>query len=183
MTKKEELIVLLKEIKEKQILENLEVRKIISRNLIEEGVGFDNNHTCYHSYDNINDIIVGLFISANNFGIYYNNEYIGIISAYYQYYKDLSRLEFAICIKEEYRNIGIGKYCYDMLIDQYFKSDSIKSIHLTIREDNKGSRLLAEKCGFKLYPGYKVNKIFKDEDGNKYPQVQYLLKKKDYQMR
>lgn len=180
MEKKEELVVLLNELKKKELFENLELRKIISIGQIEEAVNFDTEHTCFHSYDNIKDIITGLFISAVNFGIFYKDEYIGMISSYYQYYKDLGRLEFCICLKDEYRNLGIGKFCYDILIRESFKNDHIKSIHLSIKEDNIGSRLLAEKCGFKLYPGYKVNNVFKDEQGNCYPQVQYLLKKKDY---
>lgn len=180
MEKKEELVVLLNKIKKQELLKNLELRKINSIGLIEEAVNFDIDNTCFHSYDNIKDIVTGLFISAVNFGIFYKDEYIGLVSSYYQYYKDLGRLEFCICIKKEYRNLGIGKFCYDILIRESFKNDNIKSIHLSIREDNKGSRSLAESCGFELYPGYKVNDVFKDEQGNCYPQVQYLLKKKDY---
>lgn len=180
MKKKEELIFLLKELKKKELLENLELRQIFSRSLIEQGVLFDNDHTCYHSYENINDVIIGLFISATNYGIYYKDEYIGIISSFYQYYKDLGKIEFAICLKKEYRNLGIGKYCYDVLINEQFKNESIKSIHLTIRDDNIESRNLAKKSGFKLYPGYKSNAMFCDQLGNVYPQVQYLLTKKEY---
>ena len=39
---------------------------------------------------------------------------------------------------------------------------------------------LCFKFGFKEYPGYKDSKYFIDLDGNKIPQVQYLLKRKDY---
>jgi len=111
---------------------------------------------------------------------FYKDEYIGIISAFYHHYKDLSRLELSISIKKEYRNSGIGKLCYDYIIGGYFEEENIKSIHLSIREDNIKSRMLAEKCGFKLYKGYECDKNFTDLEGNKIPQVQYLLKKKDY---
>jgi RimJ/RimL family protein N-acetyltransferase len=99
---------------------------------------------------------------------------------HYQHYDFLEKLEMGICIKEEFRNLGIGKYCYDNLIRLAFEKKGIKSIHLSIREDNIKSRMLAEKCGFKLYKGYKCDQYFVDLEGNKIPQVQYLLKKKDY---
>ena len=108
------------------------------------------------------------------------NEFIGIISVFYKYYKDLSRLEMSISIKKEYRNKKIGEFCYDYVIRNYFEDYDIKSIHLSIREDNIKSRKLAEKLGFKLYLGYKDSKYFVDSEGNKIPQVQYLLKRKDY---
>ena len=39
---------------------------------------------------------------------------------------------------------------------------------------------MAESCGFKLYRGYKCDDTFTTLDGNIVPQVQYLLKRKDY---
>ena len=119
-------------------------------------------------------------VSADNYGIYYNDKFIGIISVYYQYYKDLTKLELSICIKNDYRSIGIGSICYDYIIDNYFKKDNIKSIHLSIREDNVKSRQLAHKYSFKKYEGYKCDNYFIDINGNTHSQVQYLLKKKDY---
>lgn len=175
------LINMLKVVRNIKIQENIKLIDINNnKDLITKAVKFDDKHTCYHSYNNIEDVITGLMVSANNYGIYYKDEFIGIISVFYHYYKDLTRLELSISIKNEYRNKGIGKYCYDLILNNYFEKESIKSIHLSIREDNIKSRMMAEKCGFKLYKGYKCDNYFTDLDGNKIPQVQYLLKKKDY---
>ena len=54
----------------------------------------------------------------------------------YQYYKDLTRLEVSLSIKNEYRNKGIGKHCLDLIIFNYFQNYDIKSFHVSIREDN-----------------------------------------------
>ena len=39
---------------------------------------------------------------------------------------------------------------------------------------------MVEACGFKQYKGYKCDNTFTTLDGTKVPQVQYLLKRKDY---
>ena len=180
-TLEEKLAVLLKKVCNEKIKESISLININNdKELILKGILFDNEHTCYHSYESIDDIVTGLMVSANNYGIYVENKFIGIISAFYKYYKDLTRLEMSISMKEEYRNKKIGEFCYDYVIRNYFENYHVKSIHLSIREDNIKSRKLAEKCGFKLYPGYKDSKYFIDLDGNKIPQVQYLLKRKDY---
>ena len=176
-----ELINVLKKVRNIKMHENIDIVCINNnRDLIEEGISFDDEHTCFHSYNTLEDMITSLMVSNATYGIFYKGEYIGIVSVFYHHYKDLSRLELGISIKKEYRNSGIGKFCYDNIINAYFKDKSIKSIHLSIREDNIKSRMLAERCGFKLYNGYKCDKYFKDLKGNKFSQVQYLLKKKDY---
>jgi RimJ/RimL family protein N-acetyltransferase len=177
----EKLVILLNKICIEKIKDNISILNINGdEELILKGVLFDNEATCDHSYNSIDDIVTGLMVSADNYGIYIKDEFIGIISVFYKYYKDLSRLEMSISIKEEYRNKKIGEFCYDYVIRNYFEDYDIKSIHLSIREDNMKSRKLALKFGFKEYPGYKDSKYFIDLDGNKIPQVQYLLKRKDY---
>lgn len=151
-----------------------------NKDLITQGVLFDDEHTCYHDYEDFNDIIIGFMLCANNYGILINNEFIGLISIFQHYYKDLSRLELSISIKKEYRNKKIGKYCLKNILEICFKEEQNKSIHLSIREDNIKSRKMAEGCGFKLYKGYKCDNTFTNLDGNVMPQVQYLLKRKDY---
>lgn len=180
--KRKTLINLLKQVKNQKILENLELIEIDNndKELITKGIMFDNKHTCYHDYDKLEDMITSLMVSCNNYGIYLYNEFIGIVSVFYQYYKDLTRLEISLSIKEEYRNNKIGTYCLNCIINNYFENTNIKSIHLSIREDNIKSRKMAENCGFKIYPGYKIDNYFTKEDGIKVKQVQYLLKRKDY---
>ena len=177
----QELIILLKQIRNQKIREKISLLNIDgNKELITKGIMFDDEHTCYNNYESLEDIITSLLVSANNYGIYIENEFIGIISIFYKYYKDLTRLEMSITIKKEYRNKKIGEFCYDYVIHNYFQNYNVKSIHLSIREDNISSRMLAEKFGFKIYPGYKDSKYFIDFEGNKIPQVQYLLKRKDY---
>ncbi|MBQ2946308.1 MAG: GNAT family N-acetyltransferase [Bacilli bacterium] len=151
-----------------------------NKDLIIQGVLFDDEHTCYHDYQDFNDIIIGFMLVADNYGIFNNDEFIGLISIFPHYYKDTSRLEISISIKSEYRNKKIGKHSLKNIIDICFKEENNKSIHLSIREDNIKSRKMAEGCGFKLYKGYKCDNTFADLDGNIIPQVQYLLKRKDY---
>lgn len=177
----EKLINVLKKECNQKIIQNIRLLNINNNEeLIRKGVSFDDEHTCYNNYENIEDVITGLIVSADNYGIYLEDEFIGIISIYNQWYKDLTRYEISICIKNEYRNKNIGKYCFDYIINNYFKKPDIKSIHLSIIEDNIKSRRVAENCGFKLYPGYKNCNFFTDLNGNIIPQVQYLLKRKDY---
>lgn len=163
------------------IMDNIKIININgNKDLITQGVLFDDEHTCYHDYLDFNDIIIGFMLVADNYGIFNNDEFIGLISIFPHYYKDLSRLEISISIKHEYRNKQIGKNCLKNIIDICFREEKNKSIHLSIREDNIKSRKMAEGCGFKLYRGYKCDDIFTDLDGNIIPQVQYLLKRKDY---
>lgn len=177
----EKLVILLNKICNQKMQENINLINIDkNRELILKGIMFDNEHTCYYNYETLEDVLTGFMVSANNYGVYLENEFIGIISVFNQYYKDLSRLEISISIKEEYRNKNIGRYCLNNIISDCFKNPKNKSIHLSIREDNIKSRKMAENCGFKLYPGYKSCNYFIDLEGNKIPQVQYLLKRKDY---
>ena len=163
------------------IMDNIKIVNINgNQDLITKGVLFDNEHTCYHDYQDFNDIIIGFMLVADNYGIFNNDEFIGLISIFPHYYKDTSRLEISISIKSEYRNKKIGKYSLKNIIDICFKQEKNKSIHLSIREDNIKSRKMAESCGFKLYRGYRCDDTFTDLDGNIIPQVQYLLKRKDY---
>lgn len=174
---KEVLINLLKKVSDKKICEVIKLKNInYDKKLILNGILLDDENTCYYSYDKLDDIVDSLMISANNYGIYFEDEFIGIISSFYKYYKDLSKLEIMICIKKEYRNKKIGEYCLDKVIYDCFKKSNIKSIHLSIREDNIKSIKMAEKLGFKLYKGYRFSD-YVDENGSI---SQYLLKKKDY---
>lgn len=178
---KEKFLMLLKEVYNEKLIQDISIVNINgNKELITQGISFDNEHTCYHDYDDIDDIITGLLVAADNYGIYLKDEFIGLISVFYHFYKDLSRLEISISINESYRNKNIGKYALDTIIYTCFEDSKNKSIHLSIREDNIKSRKMAENCGFKLYKGYKCDNTFTDLEGNIIPQVQYLLKRKDY---
>ena len=93
------------------IMDNIKLININgNQDLITKGVLFDDEHTCYHDYSDFNDIIIGFMLVADNYGIFNNDEFIGLISIFPHYYKDTSRLEISISIKSEYRNKKIGKY-------------------------------------------------------------------------
>lgn len=177
---KEEVKKKIYRLKKQKILNNVEIKRIDDINLIEKGVTFDNEHTCFQKYSNINNLARSLIFVADNYGIYYKDKYIGYACLHLQHYNFSEKLEIGICIKEEFRNLGIGKYCYDNLIRIAFEKDEIKSIHLSIKEGNEASIRLAQKCGFNEYSGYKSCAIFEDVNGNAHPQLQFLLKKKDY---
>ncbi|MBR6689920.1 MAG: GNAT family N-acetyltransferase [Bacilli bacterium] len=178
---KEKFLILLKELYNEKLIQDISIININgNKDLIIQGISFDNEHTCYHDYDDIDDIITGLMVAADNYGIYLKNEFIGLVSVFYHHYKDLSRLEISISINKLYRNKNIGKYALDTIIYNCFEDPKNKSIHLSIREDNIKSRKMAESCGFELYKGYRCDDTFTDLNGNIIPQVQYLLKRKDY---
>ena len=67
-----------------------------------------------------------------------------------------------------------------ILIYQIDEEENIESIHLSIREDNIKSRMLAEKCGFKLYKGYECDKYFTDLEGNKTAECRWISTKEKY---
>ena len=104
----------------KKVFDDISLMNIDNnKKLILKGILFDDEHTCYHSYDSLDDIVTGLMVSANNYGIYIKDEFIGIVSIFYKYYKDLTRLEMSISIKKEYRNKKIGEFCYEYVINNF----------------------------------------------------------------
>lgn len=64
------------------------------------------------------------------------------------------------------------------MVDECFKEQYAKSIHLSIREDNIASRKVATKLGFTEYTGYKKDSYYVDLNGNVHKNIQYILKKK-----
>ncbi len=179
MNDKEKLINLLKQIRLNKIYQDVSLINInYDFNLIKEGILFDNENSCYYNYKTLDEMITSLSIASQTYGIYYDDEFIGMISYFHHYYKDPSRYEISISIKEEYRNSSIGYCVASEVIRRMFLFDDIKSIHLYIREDNTRSNALALKLGFKEYPGYKCDNYFTDKDNNKIKNKQYLLKKK-----
>ena len=180
----EKLVNLLKKVRDKNMNYEVEIRDINSNiDLINEGISFDDEKTCFYGYDNIEDILTSLQVSTNLYGIFIKEKFIGMIGVYFHYYKDLTRLETLMCIKKEYRKRGIGTYCLNNIINYYFSGEGYKSIHISIRKDNTSSIRAAKKLGFKEYTGYKKDMIFTDKEGNKIPQAQYLLTKKEYEKR
>ena len=181
MNDKEKLVYLLKQIRLDRIYQDVKLINISDDlDLIRKGILFDNEKTCYYGYKNIEDMITSLSIASQTYGIYYKDEFIGIISYFHHYYKDLGRYEISISIKDKFRNSNICYCVTNEVIRIMFYFDDIKSIHLYIREDNKKSNALALKLGFKEYKGYKCDNYFTDQDGNRIKNKQYLLKKKDY---
>ena len=58
-----------------------------NKDLITQGILFDDEHTCYHDYVDFNDIIIGFMLVADNYGIFYNDEFIVLIIILQHYYK------------------------------------------------------------------------------------------------
>ena len=68
-------------------MENLKLVKIKDKDLILKGISFDNEHTCYNNYNNIEDVLIGLITSATNYGIYYKDELTGNIDNAFSLYR------------------------------------------------------------------------------------------------
>ena len=119
-----------------------------------------------------------LSLATKTYGIFLDDEFIGITSFGCHYPKDLTRQEICLCLSKDYRSLGIGSICMQKMVDECFKEQQVKSIHLSIREDNTASRKVATKLGFIEYTGYKKDSSYIDLDGNIHKNIQYILKKK-----
>lgn len=149
--------------------------------MVKEALTFDNEETCYSDQTNDLSLNARMFLMGSTiYGIFLNFEFIGTIGAYMHNPVDKTRLELCCCIKKEYRNKHIGETALREVIEKYLNDAKIKSIHVSIREDNIASQKLAEKLQFKEYMGYKDDALFVKSDGTKIKQKQYLLKLKDY---
>jgi len=175
-----ELVELLKKVRNEKIKEEIELIDITNdANLIRDGVLFDDEHTCFYGYNEVEEVVDSILRIANTYGIYLEEQFVGIINVFYANYKDLSKIGISVSLKKEYRNKSIGFCSMIQILNDYFNTN-IKSVHLSIREDNIKSRRLAEKCGFVEYVGYRNYDTFTDLDGNEIPQIQYLLTKKEF---
>lgn len=169
----------IKLIKEKKLEELLTLKDIKNDVfLLKEGIYFDDNHTCFYGFDDVNSMAICLNFATKTYGIFLDEEFIGITSYCYHYPLDLTRNEICICLDKNYRSLGIGSICMSKMIDECFTNKNTKSIHLSIREDNTPSIKVAKKLGFKEYIGYKKDSIYEDLNGKTYQNKQYLLKKK-----
>ena len=181
MSDLQKLVNLLKNIRYELMTNDITIISTEDESLIRKGIQFDNGNTCYYGYNNIDEMISSVLISSNAYAIYYKEEFIGIVSVFFHSVKDLNKLEISITLNEKYRGKGIGSYLLTQVISAYFDNTEIKSFHLSIREDNTESIKLAEKLGFIKYPGSRKKDFFTDLNGNKIPQVQYLLTRKKYE--
>ena len=169
----------IKLIKEKKLEEMLTFQNIKNNfYMLKKGINLDNNHTCFYGFDDINLMVMSLNLADETYGIYLDNEFIGITSFGLHNPKDLTRREICLCLDEKYRNLGIGSICMKKMVDECFKNDATKCIHLCIIKENLSSRKVAEKLNFKEYTGYKNDSYIEDLDGNTHENVQYILKKK-----
>jgi len=66
-----ELINTFKKIRNKKMYENIKLVNINNnRDLIVKGIMFDDEHTCYHSYNTLEDMITSLMFSNCTYGIF-----------------------------------------------------------------------------------------------------------------
>lgn len=179
MEDKERLIKEIRLIKDKRLEETLFLKDIKDDlYLIKLGINMDNNSTCFYGFDDVCVMATCLSLATKTYGIFLNDEFIGITSFGCHHPKDLTRQEICLCLSEDYRDLGIGSICMQKMVDECFKEQSVKSIHLSIREDNIASRNVAIKLGFTEYAGYKKDSCYKDLNGNVHKNIQYILKKK-----
>ena len=178
---KSKLINVLLEYKEKLLIEKLNYKELDISNLedvaiVKEVSEFDTSKKCFGDYSLFDD-----FDYYTNYAIYFENELIGFLGYTESHPKDTTRIIPCLCIKEKYRNIGIGYIIINQLLNNVFEYyDDIKSIYLTIIENNIPSIRLAKSLGFYGFPGYRENDYIQ-VNGTLEKQNHYLYKRKDYE--
>lgn len=145
--------------------------------LIKLGINMDDNQTCFYGFNDVYVMATCLSLATKTYGIFLDYEFIGITSFGCHHPKDLTRQEICLCLSKDYRSLGIGSISMQKMVDECFKEQYAKSIHLSIREDNIASRKVATKLGFIEYTGYKKDSSYIDLDGNIHKNIQYILKK------
>ena len=149
-------------------------------NLVREGISFDEEGMCYNDVDDIDSYIEKVKNSFVVFGIYHDNELIGISMIGQVDSIDPDKFAISINIKKEYRGKKIGSLCLPMIVDSAFSLCGAKRLHVCVRKDNVASNKMVEKMNFKLYPGYKDDEKFITKEGKIINQNQYELDYKDY---
>lgn len=177
------LINVLKELKKKRIIENLEVRDLTNdyinlKKYILQAMEFDEAHTCFdNSYVDSNGYILLALLNVT-YGLFYNGELIGLNTIGNCNYDNSGKVkDIAQVINKEYRGIGIGSYFLNQVLELYKSKYDFSSIHTAARIDNIPSQKTLESYGFIRYDGYEQDKYFIDTDNNKIEQIQYILKK------
>ena len=171
----------IKKYKERIIIEKLNYKELNIDNLediliIKRLTEFDTSKYCYGDYS----LFAG-FDEYFNYAIYLGDELIGYLAYIFSHPKDITRFIPCICLKEEYRHIGIGYIVIKQLMNTLFETFSdLKSIYVTALEKNTQSINLAKSIGFYEFPGYRENDYFL-VNGKEEKQNHYLYKRKDYQ--
>lgn len=96
-----DLVELLKKIRNEKIKEEIKLINITyDANLIRDGVLFDYEHTCFYGYNEIEEVVDSILRIANTYGIYLEEQFVGIISVFYANCKDLSKIGISISLKK-----------------------------------------------------------------------------------
>ena len=183
---------LLKKIKYNIISDNVSIIELCDNNqdieYIKQAILFDNTNMCFYGsnyrddYQSfIDDFSNYIASSSINYAVFYQEKFIGLFMAWYHdYEKDKKRFAIGYVIDEKYRNCGIGAYAFEKFLEIIINEYDVDSIHACTRNDNEASKKLLKKFLFHRYKGYREDDFFIDKDNKKIPQLQYLLKKKDY---
>ena len=149
--------------------------------IVKQALLFDDEQTCYYKQTSDLDLNARMFLlSKDIYGIYLNNNIIGLIGIYIHNPVDKTRLELCCCLKNEYRNKKIGQKAVKKAIEFCKNKKGVRSIYVSVREDNIACQKLVSKLKFKEYPGYKDTDLSVTSNETKIKKKQYLLKLKDY---
>lgn len=88
--------------------------------LIKEGISFDEEGMCYYDINDIDSYIEKVKNSFVVFGIFNNQELIGISMIGQIDNLDPDKFAISINIKKEYRGKKIGSLCLPMVVDSAF---------------------------------------------------------------
>ncbi|MCL0329804.1 GNAT family N-acetyltransferase [Apilactobacillus sp. TMW 2.2457] len=110
--------------------------------------------------------------------IYFNNQIIGSVSAYYEDGKLKRWLDVGICIYDEkFWHQGIGKIALSQWINELFKLTDLPHIGLTTWSGNISMMKLAEKVG--LHQEARIPQV-RYWDGKYWDSVKYGILSKDW---
>ena len=176
-----EFLILIEKIKQNKINKNLSLEIVsndweIVKNIVRNGIKFDNNKTCYYGFSSIDEMAFCIITDSIIYNVLYDNNQIGLVSICNYDEKD-DEVEIAICLNKEYRNLNIGTKALKLVLDDCFLN-GVTKVHALIRIDNYASIKLIEKLNFKKYEDdCKMNFITGDNKVIK--QKHYVLLKKE----
>lgn len=146
----EDLITVLKKVKEQRIITQLQYRELNPENeqdlnTINLLTSFDEEGTCFGDYD-----VLDTAGNYYNLGIYLEGNLIGYLAYAFHQFSIPTIFNICLCLKKEYRSLGIGRIILLQAINTIFTCyDDINNIIAEIVYDNEKSLKMVKRIGFK----------------------------------
>lgn len=173
----EKISILLKKLlKEDLSIEIIENDWYSSKDIVRNGIKFDNEKTCFYGYSSIDEMAFCIISDSIIYNVLYNHDQIGLASVF-NYQEKEDEVEIAICLDKKYRNMNFGSRVLKMILNDCF-FNGVNKVHALIRVDNVASNKLVEKLNFKKYEDDCIEDFVTD-DNKVIKQNHYVITKKE----